>query len=98
MQNDTTTLPWGKESIYRDGEFCGYITSAGFGHTLGKAVCVGYVSGVGRRDVAAVSAGKSTVVGGCCLKEGQYEIEIDGKLWPATLHQSPPLNDPKLSL
>ena len=24
------------------------------------------------------------------LKEGSYEIEIDGKLWPASLHMTPP--------
>ena len=93
MQSDTTTLPWGKESIYQDGEFCGYVTSAGFGHTLGKAVCMGYVSSVRRRDIDA-SGGRTatTLVGDCCPKDGQYEIEIDGKLWSATLHLTPPLN------
>ena len=30
------------------------------------------------------------------LKEGNYEIEIDGKLWPASLHMTPPY-DPKSS-
>ena len=97
MHNDTTTLPWGKESIYRDGKFCGYVTSAGFGHSLGRAVCMGYVSGVERSDVSASGertvTRTSTVIGGYCLKQGQYEIEIDGKLWPATLHLTPPLND-----
>ena len=99
LQDDTTTLPWGNESIYRNGEFAGYITSAGFGHTLGKAVCMGYVcaprtSGV-PQEGRELATGKSTaVVNLQYLKEGSYEIEIDGKLWPASLHLTPPY-DPK---
>ena len=30
------------------------------------------------------------------LRGGSYEIEIDGKLWPASLHITPPY-DPKSS-
>ena len=98
LGNDTTTLPWGNESIYRNREFAGYITSAGFGHTLGKAVCMGYICGGGTSGVVMKenASRKSTVVTRRYLKEGQYEIEIDGKLWPATLHLTPPC-DPKLS-
>ena len=99
LQDNTTTLPWGNESIYRNGEFAGYITSAGFGHTLGKAVCMGYVCAPGTSGVPqerrALATGKSTaVVSRQYLKEGSYEIEIDGKLWPASLHLTPPY-DPK---
>ena len=96
LHDDTTTLPWGSESIYRNGEYAGYVTSAGFGHTLGKAVCMGYIcapeSGVMDED-----RGKSSgTVTHQYLKEGSYEIEINGKLWPASLHMTPPY-DPKSS-
>ena len=94
LQDDTTTLPWGNESIYRNGEYAGYVTSAGFGHTLGKAVCMGYVCAPGKSGVAG-GGGKSTaVVTRQYLKEGSYEMEINGKLWPASLRMMPPY-DPK---
>ena len=98
MQDNTTTLPWGNESIYRNGKYAGYVTSAGFGHTLGKAVCMGYVCAPGNSKQSGVMGGgreKSTgVVTHQYLKEGSYEIEIDEKLWPANLHMTPPY-DPK---
>ena len=89
LQDNTTTLPWGNESIYRNGEFVGFVTSAGFGHTIGKAVCMGYVSRAVTGDDPA--SGKSTVMTRQYLKEGNYEIEINGELWPASLHMTPPL-------
>ena len=96
IHNDSTPFPWGNESIYRDGQLCGYVTSAGFGHSLGKAVCMGYVcagerSGVARSREENTTDGRSAVVTHRYLKEGEYQIEIDGKLWPATLHLTPPL-------
>ena len=95
LGSNFTTLPWGNESIYRNGLFSGYITSAGFGHSLGKAVCMGYVCAAGRSGVARsreenTTNGRSAVTRRY-LKEGEYQIEIDGKLWPATLHLTPPL-------
>jgi glycine cleavage system aminomethyltransferase T len=87
LQDDTTTLPWGNESIYRNGEYTGYVTSAGFGHTLGKAVCMGYVCAPGNSKQSGSvidDSGReksSGVVTHQYLKEGRYEIEIDGKLW-----------------
>ena len=95
LQDDTTTLPWGNESIYRNGEYAGYVTSAGFGHTLGKAVCMGYICAPGSSGVKDEERGKpSGVVTPQYLREGSYQIEIDGKLWPASLQVTPPY-DPK---
>ena len=57
-------------------------------------VCAPGTSGVpleGRKP----ATGKSTaVVNNQYLKEGSYEIEIDGRLWPASLHLTPPY-DPR---
>ena len=94
LQEDTTTLPWGNESIYRNREYAGYVTSAGFGHTLGKAVCMGYVCAPGNPKLSGCSVmddsdrekSSGFRVTHQYLKEGRYEIEIDGKLWPANLH------------
>ena len=30
--------PWSGEPIYRNGEFCGFVTSTAYGFTLGKQV------------------------------------------------------------
>jgi glycine cleavage system aminomethyltransferase T len=30
--------PWSGEPIYRNGEYCGFVTSAAYGFTLGKQV------------------------------------------------------------
>src|SRR5260370_17053763 len=40
---DPDALPWGDEPILRDGRVVGVVTSAAFGHTLGRAVAMGYV-------------------------------------------------------
>ena len=98
LQDDTTILPWGNESIYRNGEYAGYVTSAGFGHTLGKAVCMGYVCTPENSKQSGIMDGEREksigVVTHQYLKEGSYEIEIDGKLWPAQLYMTAPY-DPK---
>jgi len=33
----------GRETIYRNGEACGWLSSAGYGHTVGKSIGMGYV-------------------------------------------------------
>ena len=33
----------GRETILRDGEFAGYLTSGGYGYTIGKPIGYGYV-------------------------------------------------------
>ena len=33
----------GRETILRDGEFAGYLTSGGYGYTIGKPIGLGYV-------------------------------------------------------
>lgn len=65
-------FPWGKEVIYRNGKYAGYITSANYGFTIGKHICMGYVC---RDDGKKISL--------AYLKQGKYEIEVDGKRYPA---------------
>ena len=41
--DDPEAVAWGDEPIYRDAEVVGTLTSAAHGHTLGRAVAMGYV-------------------------------------------------------
>lgn len=53
---EAQAMPWGDEPILRDGRVVGTVTSAAFGHTLGRAVAMGYVrdeAGVDDRYVGA---------------------------------------------
>ncbi|WP_324754877.1 FAD-dependent oxidoreductase [Roseovarius sp. Pro17] len=72
----------GRETIYRDGARCGWLSSAGFGHTVQKSIGMGYVrdaSGITRADVL----------------NGQYELEVAGERVPAEACLSA-LYDPKI--
>ncbi len=40
---DPQALPLGEESILHEGRIIGQVTSAAFGHSLGRAVALGYV-------------------------------------------------------
>jgi glycine cleavage system T protein len=69
------------EPIWRDGELVGRITSAAYGHTLGRAVGLGYVAhpvGVDDRFV----------------ETGRWELEIAGERHGARAGLAPPY-DPK---
>ena len=79
--DDPEALPLHDEPVYRDGELVGYVTSADFGHTLGRAVAFAYVEN---------ADGVSTEF----VTSGAYEIDIAGTRWPATPHLRPPY-DPK---
>ncbi len=62
---DAAALPWGDEPILLDGRVVGTVTSAAFGHTLGRAVAMGYVRDPGGVDEAYVAGGRFALdVGG----------------------------------
>ncbi len=54
---DEAALPWGDEPILRDGRVVGAVTSAAFGHTLGRAVAMGYVSDASGVDERYIESG-----------------------------------------
>jgi len=70
----------GRETILRNGEPVGYLTSGGYGYTLGKNVGYGYVR---RADGAADEF----------LESGDYELVVAMERTPATIHLEP-LYDP----
>jgi 4-methylaminobutanoate oxidase (formaldehyde-forming) len=67
---DAAALPWGDEPILRDGHVVGTVTSAAFGHTLGRAVAMGYVRDPGGVDEAYVAGGR-------------FELDVGGDRIPA---------------
>jgi sarcosine dehydrogenase len=75
--DDPAALLWHDEPILRDGAMVGWATSAAFGHTLGRAVAMGYVrsaEGVDRRFI----------------ESGAYEIEVAGERMKARAHLRAP--------
>jgi sarcosine dehydrogenase len=80
---DPSVILLGRETIYRDGERVGWLTSGGFGYTVDRSIGMGYVrnpAGVTRDWVLA----------------GTYELEVAGTRVPAELTLQP-LHDPSNS-
>src|SRR5258708_1971703 len=65
--SDPAAYAWGGELLLRDGEPAGFASSAAFGHTVGRAVLLGYVE---RRD-----GGKADRD---WLSRGSYQVAIGG--------------------
>lgn len=72
----------GRETIYRNGVSCGWLSSAGFGHTLGQSIGMGYVRSADVIDKDYVMA-------------GDYELEVATLRVPAKITLAP-LYDPKM--
>ena len=70
----------GRETILRNGEFAGYLTSGGFGYTLGAPIGMGYV-----RNPQGVSDD--------WLSAGRYELVVANERVAAAIHRQP-LYDP----
>jgi 4-methylaminobutanoate oxidase (formaldehyde-forming) len=77
--DDGRACPVGDEPILRDGAGVGWLSSAGWGHTLGQAVGLGYVRHPDGVDRAFVES-------------GSYEIDIAGQRFPATPRLRPPFD------
>ncbi len=76
--DDPDVVLLGRETIYRDGERVGWLTSGGFGHSLGVGLGLGYVS--------APAKGPATPR---TLREGRYELEVATRRVAATIHFRP---------
>ena len=55
--DDPDDFPLGNEPILRGGDVVGQLTSAAFGHTIGRAVALGYIrlDGQAAKDLAGAS-------------------------------------------
>ncbi len=78
--DDPEVVLLGRETILRDGLYAGYLTSGGFGHTVGKPIGYGYVRSEDGVD--------DDHLGG-----GSYELVVAQERVPADLHLGP-LHDP----
>ena len=71
----------GRETIYRNGERVGWLSSGGYGHTLGKSIGLGYV-----RHPGGVTED--------FVLSGSYELEVASERVAASVTLSP-LHDPQ---
>lgn len=78
---DPDVVLLGRETIYRDGKRVGWLSSGGFGHTVGRSIGLGYLRGNGSLEDSS-------------LLDGTYELEVRTKRVPATIHLGA-LYDPK---
>jgi 4-methylaminobutanoate oxidase (formaldehyde-forming) len=62
---DPEPLLYHNEPIYRDGKLVGYTSSANYGHTLGRAIALGYVHSPDGVDQAWLDAGRFEIEVAC---------------------------------
>ncbi|MCE9546039.1 MAG: FAD-dependent oxidoreductase [Planctomycetia bacterium] len=74
---DPEPMLWGSEPIWQDGRKVGYTTSGAYGHTVGGAVAMGYIPLQPNQTAAD-------------LRACRYEIESDGRRYPAAAHLRSP--------
>ena len=73
---DPDVVLLGRETILRNGEFAGYLTSGGYGYTVARPIGLGYV-----RNPAGVSE--------AYLREGRYELVVAQDRVKASVHLEP---------
>ncbi len=62
----------GRETILRNGKLAGYLTSGGYGYTVGKPIGYGYVRNPDGVDDQY-------------LRDGRYELVVANKVFPAQI-------------
>jgi 4-methylaminobutanoate oxidase (formaldehyde-forming) len=77
---DPSAVLLGRETIYRSGERVGWLSSGGYGHTIGKSIGYGYVR-------------RSDGVDRTYLTSGSYELEVATQRVACQIHLEP-LHDP----
>ena len=80
--DDPNVILLGRETIYRNGERVGWLTSAGFGYTVGKSIGYGYV-----RSSNAITTSH--------VEDGDYELDVASERVKCNVHLSP-LYDPAM--
>jgi 4-methylaminobutanoate oxidase (formaldehyde-forming) len=82
VPDDPQTVPLGRETIYRDGQRVGWLSSGGYGYTIGKAIGYGYV-----RDPGGVTED--------FVLSGRYELDVAQQRVPCQVSLKP-LYDPQM--
>ena len=78
--NDPNVVLLGRETIYRDGERVGWLSSGGWGYTVGQNIGFGYVR-------------NNNGVNETLLKSGTYELEVASERVGCSVYLTP-LYDP----
>ena len=78
---DASAVLVGRETRLRDGKFAGYLSSGGYGYSVGKPIGLGYVRNPDGVDAAY-------------LRAGSYELVVANERLAADIHLEP-LYDPK---
>merc|ERR1719295_194055 len=90
--SDLDPWPWGGESIYRNDEFCGTVTTTSYGFSLGRQICLGFV-----QDFSG-EGGQPVHIGQNFVKSGDFEVEVFGTRYPAQCRLNPPVLPKKVML
>ena len=80
---DPSVVLLGRETLYRDGRRVGWLSSGGYGYTLGKSIGYGYV-----RNPEGIDRDY--------LLTGRYELEVATERVPCEIHLGP-LYDPEMA-
>jgi len=83
--HDSAAVLLGRETILRNGVAVGYLTSGGYGYTIGKSIGLGYV----RADETAANG-----VDDAWLAQGDYALVVAGETLPAS-YSIGPVFDPE---
>jgi len=76
---DPDVMIWGGELVLRNGIAVGQVTSGAWGETVGGCVGLAYI-----RDP------DGDVLARDMVRAGSYEVNVGGRLFPATVHLRPP--------
>ncbi|XP_014235720.1 pyruvate dehydrogenase phosphatase regulatory subunit, mitochondrial-like [Trichogramma pretiosum] len=78
---DKDVWAWGGEPIYRNGEFVGTVTSAGYGFNIKKLICLGFIGYSGYSQ--GLTDQRNIVTNNFILDPtARYEIDIAGHRFP----------------
>ena len=81
VAGDPAAYLWGGELLLRDGEPVGQVTSAGWGHALGRSVGLAWASD---RATGRVTPD--------WLRAGRYEVDLAGQLVTVSVSLRPPFD------
>ncbi len=73
---DDSVILSGRETIYRNGERCGWLSSGGYGHTVRKSIGLGYVR-------------SEEVIDSDYVLDADYELEVATRSIPAQVTLTP---------
>ncbi len=80
--DDPDAILLGRETIFRNGKRVGWLSSGGYGYTIGKSIGYGYIRNPKGVDDAYIAS-------------GVYELEVAAKRFACTVHTKP-LYDPAM--